>query len=447
MLDIERIEKKYDLSGLKYKDIYIWSYLRGVYGSKSLYKSRNVRITKTQKLRVYKKILSLKNIFYGFNNWFRRYEYIFFGDTDSLKIIHDKYGDRMGHGLIEAYGENNVLYIEALNKERHFSLKKSHYKKVSEAFLHIIIKVLQTIFIFFQRCFDNRTLEDINSEYQLNINYSSAVKKFEAEYIVYKILFRIKNPKAIFTTCFTRRSIFKAANDLGIMTVEFQHGVIENNYAYNFPSDNYNNFTPRYLLVYGNNDRKLFEKYKYTNNVITIGNYYLDYIKSKSIDLHDVVNFKYKVIVSLQTPIAKQMNQFINQVASALDDYCFIIVPRQKRDLNTLKITSNVKTFQDYNCYEIVNECDIHISSYSTCLLEVPFFGLTNIFINFENLSNYYYKNYIEEKDYNYIVESQEELIQLLKRRTFQDRKSVLEQHSSHFSSYYLPEINFKDNN
>ncbi|MCK9491392.1 MAG: hypothetical protein M0Q24_04820 [Sulfurimonas sp.] len=435
MLDIEKIEKKYNLSNLKYKNFFIWAYLRGVYGSVSLYKNREYIITKAEKFNIYKNILNFKNLFYGFKNWFSKYNYIFFGDTDSLKIINEKYGDRMGHEMIQLLGEKNFLYIESLNKEKFYSIKDSYYKKVSENFIFIFIKIIQIFLILTQKKYKKNILDEINKEFVLDINYNKFLKKFEAEYFVYSWLFKIYKPKLIVITCFTRRTIIKSANDLNITTIEFQHGVIKSNYAYEVLNKLDRNFSPLYLLVYGDNDKSYLEPYDYSNNIISIGNYYLNYIKSKNIIIKEFDMFNLKIVVSLQSPVAENMNLLINNISLKFPNILFIVVPRREIDKKNLNLSKNVKIISKYNYYEIANECDLHISSYSTCLIEAPFFGLSNIFINFNGLSDYYYKDYINDKSYNYKVDTEKELITLLENIKPKEKCLVMKEHNGFFAA------------
>jgi len=438
MLDIEKIENKYNLEELKYKDFKIWNYLRGVYGPYSLFKHRGVKNKNTIE-KIKNKTTLLKDSFYGIHNYFKSYDYIIFGDTDSLKLIDDKYHDRMAHGIMEYFGIDKFLYIENKNKKRYFRQNSSTYKKASA---HLLSLFANVVYLLSRKdTISFKVLDEINSEFKMNIDYSASINKFISAYNIYTKLFKIKKPKAVFVTCFTKRAIVKAANDLNIPTIEFQHGVISDNYAYNSPIKSDHSFHSKYLLVYGNNDKRLFDEYNYIKNkrnIFAIGSYYINYLKASNIDLKINKKYKYKIVVSMQSPIANDMIEFIENVACELNDMLFILVPRVEMDLKTFKEMDNVKVFKYFDCYQIANQCDIHVSGYSSCVIEAPALGLTNIFINFKGLSKYYFEKYIDNKSYNYVVDTEKEFINLLRNINIKDKKSVSIEHNDYFMSNTL---------
>ena len=90
---------------------------------------------------------------------------------------------------------------------------------------------------------------------KLNINYKRVLKWHLSQQKVYKILFKIISPKHIVFTSHTYINEMYCANKLGIKTIEFQHGVIINNYAYNIQKDVNNLFYPKYIYVFGEFDK------------------------------------------------------------------------------------------------------------------------------------------------------------------------------------------------
>jgi len=362
MLDIEEIEKKYNFENLVYKDIKIWGYLRGVYGPYSLFKHRGIK-EKTIFLKIKDKFNYFIDAFTGIYNYFKDYEYIIFSNLDSLKLVNHEYHDRMAHSTMEYFGFEKCLYIATNNKKLPKYKQRIKYNYASSYFLLLLSKFFYTFHI--KNKIKLEALDIVNKEFKIKIDYSNHIYKFLSLYYIHKVFFKIKSPKVVFVTGFSARAIVKAANDLGIPTVEFQHGVISDNYVYNSPIKDDYSFQAKYLLVYGNNDKKLFNSYNYIqdkNNIFAIGNYYIDSIQSSTINLPIDRDYKYKVIVSLQSPIAKDMLNFIFSVAEELKDILFILVPRVESDLKIFEEKENVKYYPDFNCYELANNCDIHIS-------------------------------------------------------------------------------------
>ncbi|MBI59951.1 hypothetical protein CL657_01880 [bacterium] len=436
MLNIEKIEKKYDLSGLKYKEFYLWPFLRGVYGPYTLNQNRGIKVPKKKNL--FSKIINVKAYkiyFFGVFNIFRQYNYIIFSDTDSLKPVGNKIYDRMAHGVMEFLDVNSFLYVKDFNSNMSFNYKKCIYKSISN---HFFILLSRLTFLFVKKIPSKiDILDSINLEYDISIDYEYEINKFLSLYYTYKTLFKIKKPKVVFVTCFTKRSVVKAANDLNIPTIEFQHGVISKNYAYNLPMGCDYSCHPKYLLVYGESEKKIFEKYNYlknNNNIYVIPNFYVNKISNLKIDLGIPSSYKYKVVVSLQNPVQKEMVDFINNVSKRLPNFFFILVPRLTKTLSDFKLSHNVNKYEEHNFYEIANQCDLHVTAYSTCALEAPVFGLPNIFVNIKGLSKYYYSDFIFDKSYNFLVNNELEFVNLMNDFKFEEKDFIKLAHKDYYS-------------
>ena len=73
-------------------------------------------------------------------------------------------------------------------------------------------------------------------------------------------------------------------------------------------------------------------------------------------------------------------------------DFLFIWIPRDFS--KKYKTTENIKIIPWLNCYEIIMECDYHVTVYSTCALEAVTLGISTVLINIDNFSNIFYKEY-----------------------------------------------------
>jgi len=439
MLIIDKIENnlKEELNQISY-----WPYLRLVYGQYSMNQDRNI-YQKISKLDILKVRLSfLKVMFFGFKNFFRNYDYIFFGSTDGLKKIDNKYIDRLGHGVMDYYGLDKVLYIEYFNRGKYSSLASSDYKRVSYSIFQFLAKFF---FVLDKNTYSNDFLDKINKKYNMKIDYQYEIKKIISITKLCKLYFKIVKPKKIFITAYTYKGVVKAAKELSIECIEFQHGVITNNYAYRYNYIKDKSYNPDKLIVYGRQDMETILKFDYlssSENIILGGNFYLNHIYKHNVKLSN--NYSSKIGVSLQTPIAKEMISIITQCAEALPDILFILIPRSKNDLDTYIELSNLKVYEELNCYQIINECMIHITGYSTCSTEAPSLGLLNIFVNIEQRSEFYYKEYIENNFFNYIVEdnavSLVNMIKNLKNRKI-DKQEIIKQNNFYFEQVNTPKI------
>jgi len=126
---------------------------------------------------------------------------------------------------------------------------------------------------------NNKISDLLVKEFNLNktelnklINYN--IKKYYIDYYYYRDIINKINPKAIFVhQNGIQKALFAAANDIGISTIEFQHGIINKyhpQYSYNNKIDyNHLNTFPKYLFLLSEYWQ---EKFYYPSTKIVMGN-------------------------------------------------------------------------------------------------------------------------------------------------------------------------------
>ena len=308
------IEKKFqkDLS-----KIYNWPLLRRLVGLSLIHTKMNIPKMSRSQLILYK-IRHALSSFNGICNIFKKYETIVFGTADGFKKIDDYYVDRFCHEIITDLGISKTLYIE---NSHNYKKKKTPYKIVSYFLFRIFSSFLSV------KIKENKLLEDINIKYDLNLDFNLEEKKFVCIYNVFRLYFRLVKPKRVIVTCYSFKAIIKAANDLKIHTMEFQHGVVSNNFEYDFRFLSKNNFSPKEIFVFGVADKKELEKFKYTEKITVVGNFFQNYVrhnfKSKNLVLEKVT-----ICVTLQDDCYKEVMPVISHCAILNEDVNFIILPR-----------------------------------------------------------------------------------------------------------------------
>jgi hypothetical protein len=430
----------------KYKDILEniedWVYLRIAVGNE-LKNSYNKQIisNKNYKIkRILKKFKRFKNIFYGFKNWFKKYDHIFFSDSSERRFIDNSYKDKISDDIIDRL--DNCLLIELPNP--------NHYKNVYTKYIvsQSLLDFLIFIFSSFLKLFisiENKQLENIFKKEKISINYKKITLKIKTETGFYKLLFLIYKPKAIFINCaYCRFGVVKAAKDLGIKVIELQHGVI-NKAHYGYVSDIKlnKNYIPDILLSFG-----LYEitiKNLLIEKVVPIGSYYLNYLKNNfktDKTLNSIIKrYKYSVGISLQDQDWEYngMLSFIKNLSSKNLDVLYILIPRHRKD--KLPLSKNIILCDRLDCYNIIMHCNVHMSLYSSCALEAPSLGVPNILININNFAKLYY-NEMLDKYHTKIVSSAEEVLKYLPKITSLEKEKIILKNEKIFVSNYEERIN-----
>ncbi|MEM2136787.1 MAG: hypothetical protein QXI93_02390 [Candidatus Methanomethylicia archaeon] len=431
------IELHYPVENIKANNIQVWPLIRfdiynsllGMYIHKFNYEENRIKNMLLSKIR---KNTNLKyNIFSLPNLLLRRRKYILFTDTLELRSFNGVIIDKISEGLFEVLGYDNFLVIEN-PVNGHKPINKCRQKnKVSSALIsflsYLIMQKQPTIN-------DEDVLIKIKEKYCLNYNYRRIINRFFAYSKIYEKIFSIVKPKIIFVNCayslHSQAAIF-VANKLGIKTVELQHGIInEKHVAYNIKKQ-FNQFLfPKYLFVFGSYFKRFFEKDNYhinPKNVIPTGYYYLDLVKKQYKPMGEIMRlinkwknaFKRIIVISSQTTVESKLLDFVIDVAKSDQQDLYIFVPRVFNVENWKKVRKNNNVLywqnEEMDIYKLFTIADIHVTVYSTCALEAIYFGLPNILVNIDNMSNLYLGRIFSKNDaLTKIVNTKEEFINAL---------------------------------
>ncbi len=409
LINTLNIEQKYhdELSTLEE-----WNYLRNYY-----------RETDSGLNDSVKKLQILKNSFYGFFAWFRRYDYLFFSDSSERKLIDGKRYDILCDGIIEQLGRNKSLLIESPFSNFHYQKKIVTSKNiVSKIPLNILIVIISKIIKSAKKI---DILDNINKNFDLNIDYKKRVTIFNANLILYKWYFRLVKPKIIFLNCYyDKQGIVKAAHELNIKVVEIQHGMISSTHsAYSSKLLLNKSYLPDAILVFGEIVKNILSKNNIysKNQIFTVGSYYLQYLSSnfKPNKELQAIQSKYDltIAVSLQKTFELKVFDFIEQIANKIPNVLFLMISRSypADKLETYIKSSNVVLAPPIDCYNNLLHSDFHCTIYSTCALEASYFGIKSILLNIDNLTTYFLDEFISSENI-YIVDNPEDFLLLLQK-------------------------------
>jgi hypothetical protein len=369
----------------------------------------------------------VKNSLYGFKSWFGKYDYIALSDTSERKNINGRYFNKLLDPIIDALGQDKVLYIENPAPSL-YPARKVHTKNiVCLDFLTLLALILMVpkMFIRTKDMIQNRAiLETIQKEYGSGLNYVKETKFFNARRRGFSLLFgRIKPGALLLSGYYSYIPAVKAAKDLGIKVIEFQHGAIGKEHsAYNVHIRIDKSYFPDYLLVFGRGDIKTFDNSRFIEpeNVYPVGSFYIEHVrKNHKLDaslLERIRNYRLSVGITLDWMTEKQAIEFICQAANLDKATFYILIPRvpQEQHYTTLNLPDNVMVIKDKNFYEVAMYVDFHATVISSCALEAPSLGVQNIFINIDNLSKQYYGDILKDKRLTRYADTPKEFVEII---------------------------------
>jgi hypothetical protein len=208
------------------------------------------------------------------------------------------------------------------------------------------------------------------------------------------ILKILKPKKIVLVVWYAYQPIIMAAKKLKIKTIDLQHGLIYSDHEFynvkKIPSYFIkNNTLPNECWVYGTYWKKQLLKGGWEENKVKIFGYYLN------VPLKGGNNSTSPYIL-YTTSCNANKKEIINHINSIIDEVKkrnlkIIISPHPHENKNNYKdILSDVIILSNKDSYELLKDCQVHISSISTLLWEGLYFEKPTYILNF-NL----YKNHI----------------------------------------------------
>ena len=241
--------------------------------------------------------------------------------------------------------------------------------------------------------FINKIIQDINLNFQVKLDskyyinqlkYALAEQKYNS--LVYKYIFKTINPKVVILSCYynyQHLTLIKICKELGIKTIELQHGSIDNlHLAYNIlDNEIITKFLPDYFFTWGNIWTKSIRFPIKKNHIISVGYPYIEK-RVNELENYNVTNKKNLLFISQKNidllKLAVELNKIMN------DDY-EIVYKLHPTELYQWKETcidylnSDISIISDNenDIFYYINKADFVISINSTTLFEAAAFDKT----------------------------------------------------------------------
>ena len=438
---LSEIELNNDVQSIKYKDFPLWLEIRNFFSNKIHLGKESILIINKQTY-----FLIIKSFFYGFFNWFKRYDVWMFNNViDRVEIDnkwYDKYFDYPASII------DNALIIE-LPSHSHYKRKNIASKYIVSKSVLIIFEKMYSIFINPKKA-NLKVYDELAEKYNVNVNTTYVIKKMISQYKVMSFLLKFSKPKVAFVMpSYTSYGYIRAFKEKGIKVVELQHGVIVKKHTgYNLKAKFDRIYFVDNLLTFGLNEIDVFNSENYgidKDKVIPIGNFYLDYMSrftKKNIVIEELKKGYSKVMaVSLQdVDISDTLIDAIICIANKHDDWLFLMKPRQTPISvyqSKYNIPTNVYFVSELDIYQTIKYSDYHITVYSTCAIEAPALGVMNILYNVKNKSKEIFEEVLNNQQTTLYANTVSELENLIEVTKTCDKETVKEVHKSVIYSNY----------
>jgi hypothetical protein len=436
---LKEIEGTYPVDTIMVDGEQVWPYLRVAY---YLQYADKISLEEGETplgpgLSLPAKLKRLLNVPYGMKNWLGKYDYVAISTASTRRLIDGKYFNRLLDPVIDKLGRDRVLYME-IPAPSLCPIGKIHTDNVVCYDVLELLAIIAQVFRPRRYKIEHESiLGDINKEYGLSVDYVNVIKRFYARRMVFKWLFRRKKPKAVLLSWYygLLQSAIKAAKDLGIKVIEFQHGSIgEEHPAYNVYAELDKSYFPDYLAVFGKRELETFRNARFIEpqHVYPVGNFYIEHIRNsytpESGLVKKVENYSRTVAITLQGTTEKRTIEFAVQAANLDSHIFYILIPRrpQEEHYSTLTLPDNVTVIRDENFYELMAYVDFHSTVYSTCAVEAPSLGVQNILINIDNLSKRYYGTVLTDGHITRYVDTPQEFVSIANTFEKLDRDTIV---------------------
>lgn len=388
-MNIDEIEKEPGLRDAKYRGKSVWLLLRAKILLSSFEQTNNVSMS----FRERDCLFLIKNLIGSIYKllFLRKYDYWIYTNSDKRRLIDGKFKDIFFDELIDKIGPNKSIFIEYVVPQKS-SINSLYSKHIINDSIFKFLSYVFSLFVNLNNVSNISLIQKIIIDNGLKLSTTKTIRVLLGEYNMYRFFLRICKPKAIFSICYySKIPLQMAANDLGIPTFEYQHGVINkynNMYHTAFPERE--GYFPKYLFSFGTDlIREPITDFIYTpSNILPLGSYYLDYIKNNYSDAYlDGLHKHYSDIICVTSSgisIEKLMD-FTYRLADSNPSKLFIMRNKRPTDFDGYILRNNMVLLPQYDIYQVLKYCSYNISMGSFVAYEANYLGVINILFNCED--------------------------------------------------------------
>ncbi len=396
------LEENYDLLNFEIDGVKPWQ-LERVKIDYALGKVSGVMNTPHTTTSVKDKILNIFSIFKSaiFINPFlsKKVDTIVFPHS-RIKKIDDEYIDIYTHYFINKLikEDENFIEIESPHLGKHYKDKKS-WRYHNDLILIIVnlfsrfVKVDSIDLEFIDKV--EREIEEKIGKYDLKSLLILTTKRYKVQYYLYYKLFKKLKPKQIYIVVSYGGSgaMIRAAKDLAIEVIEFQHGNFSKyHFGYYFGEDRKQvDYFPDKFFVWNKYWKTLISFPIDENKVIING---FDYLENKKKSYKHIKKEKDTMVILSQGVLGDLIATKIleNWDYFQFFDIKYKLHPGEYNRWETysslleLSLKENIEVVQDIDLYSLFAQCEYQVGVFSTALSEGVEFGCKTILLNLSGI-------------------------------------------------------------
>ncbi len=396
------LEKRHDLNNFEISGIHVWQLIRyDLFASITedifdLGASQAVSST-------FSKIKQFPLMLYHaiFNNgWFLgKYETLVFPHTRVVRV-EGEYVDPYTKYFVDGLVEKNCDFIvmEKPFNQKHFCKKRKYVKFLDDAILFIFFAAkFIPVNIRHQEDFIQNLRDEIKLTFDVDIDLKqlllNKVKKFRVYYYYYsKLLNRIKPKRIYLVASYCEQWLVKAAKDLGIRVIEFQHGAYSKYHlGYSYQKGYKIQYLPDDFLVWNQYWKELVP---FPSDAVNVQIYPFEFQRLEMQKYKDVEKVKNQVIVLSQGTVSNKIAKVILDNFEFFEDKTikYKLHPGERQRYRTYNFLmellkkDNVELVVQGDLYLLLASSDFQVAVYSTAVYEGLEFGLKTILCDLPNV-------------------------------------------------------------
>ena len=445
---IKRLESSYDLNQIKlvFKDrefeVYPWV---------KPYIFNTLQFGNRETTNAQGKWYQVKKLLFGFRRIFKKPETVFFSSSMERRLLGEKVYDKLFH---EFSIDNNL----GVSKTIELQLPASSYERSEYANSNVVSRsfMLLAELIYTKLFLRKLTINNVDVLYDFcdlekvpRSKVIYGIKKNLAQYKIMKLWLRL-NPKlkrVFLSVSYTNFGRILACKERQVLVVECQHGVInKEHYGYSYYYHPLTNQFPDYLLTFGKADCQFMINQPISNftKPFSLGSFILNYYNSQSIQKDEITTIS-SVAVSLQdceTGVAS-VDSFI-ELAKLNPKVQFYFKRRSlpSEFYSRYELPANIQFEEKRNVYELIVDCDLHLTAYSSCALEALTLGRPNILFNLNDKAQSYYAGKLPASYFNHYCNSVKEMNEALTSMRDLSTAEIKKSNVGNFETDYSVKLN-----
>ncbi len=406
---MEYIETHFDVKKIKCGNFYLWPFLRNEIYLKYLH-ADNIQMQRTTIKKNFKEKMSL--LFQAikisnFSLFFCKNSYILFTNDLQFRLVDGKMVNQL-FGEIEDSIEN-LLPIVSFVKS---NVKNVYKKCIDQSFIDYICLIYSQINRKCSLPIEGETeLRNILKYMDMKYDWRKRASVYITMVSFYRSWFKIIKPKALFVECYydIKASAIYAAKQLGIPTVELQHGSLNRkHFAYTGMVKFKKNPIPDYFLCFGEKYRQNISPNIYKESqIIETGFYYLELMEQRRELNQKKFKKKYpfikdKIIVTVASQIVcdKELMNYCMEIAKKSEDMFLLFVPRIIEEYHkTNYLIENFSIENELDIYQLMQNSDVTLGANSTSVIESLVFGTPSVLVDWDGAVSFYYGDFLDGID------------------------------------------------